>query len=124
MTYDPEQSADEPPEFYRQYVVEILKIIEDNAKLEFKAIWQANQQDGLSKIEATKRLSAQINSMTDSIQAQFKLMSEKERRTITAAALGQALPPLIVQQLGVDGIVKRVPGNYVRSIVASWVASR
>eukprot|EP00929_Paragymnodinium_shiwhaense_P023249 TRINITY_DN14602_c0_g1_i1.p1 TRINITY_DN14602_c0_g1~~TRINITY_DN14602_c0_g1_i1.p1 ORF type:complete len:1184 (-),score=307.56 TRINITY_DN14602_c0_g1_i1:349-3900(-) len=124
LTYDPQGGLSEPPEFYNQYVSEILKIIEDNAKLEFNAIWKANQEDNLPKVEATKRLSAQINAMTDNIQTQFVAMSESERRRLTRAALEKALPPLIVSHLGVDGIEKNVPSNYIRSIVASWVASR
>jgi len=36
----------------------------------------------------------------------------------------KAVPPLMIEHLGVDGILARVPENYVGSIVAAWVASR
>merc|ERR1712048_705435 len=98
--------------------------ITENAKLEFSAIWAANQRDGVLKVDATRRLSAKINAMTDSIHAQFTQMSEEDRTQLMHSVLAKAVPPLMVQRLGIAGIVKNVPQNYVRSIVAAWVASR
>jgi glutamate dehydrogenase len=123
LTYDPEGEG-EPPEFYQKYVQEILEIISENAKQEFSAIWNANQRDGLLKIDATSRLSCQINVMTDSIHKQFSQMSEEDRDQLIRSVLVKAVPPLMIQRLGVSGIVDRVPQNYVRSIVAAWIASR
>lgn len=123
MTYDSAGDS-EPPEFYSKYVQEILDVISENAKKEFAAIWKANQQDGILKIEATQRLSAQINSMTDSIHSQFEQMSESERGLLVHSVLSRAVPPIMVERLGVEGIIKHVPQNYVRSLVAAWIASR
>lgn len=123
LTYDPNHD-DSPPEFYSKYAKEILHIITENAKLEFSAIWAANQRDGVLKVDATRRLSAKINAMTDSIHAQFTQMSEDDRNQLMHSVIAKAVPPLMVETLGVAGIVKNVPQNYVHSIVAAWIASR
>merc|ERR1712050_133645 len=64
MTYKPEAGGD-PPDFYKTYVGQILDTIVENAQQEFHAIWKCNQVDRVPKAEATRRLSLQINHMTD-----------------------------------------------------------
>eukprot|EP00928_Gymnodinium_smaydae_P093717 TRINITY_DN7801_c0_g2_i1.p1 TRINITY_DN7801_c0_g2~~TRINITY_DN7801_c0_g2_i1.p1 ORF type:complete len:1171 (-),score=228.98 TRINITY_DN7801_c0_g2_i1:404-3916(-) len=125
MTYNPDR-ASEPPEFYAEYVKQILDTIVDNARQEFKAIWKCNQMaGGTSKVEATKRLSLKINQMSDSIQANFVAsMSEQEKDQLTRRVLAQAVPPLMVERLGIDGILSSVPQNYIGAIVGCWLASR
>eukprot|EP00927_Polykrikos_kofoidii_P061006 TRINITY_DN558_c0_g1_i2.p1 TRINITY_DN558_c0_g1~~TRINITY_DN558_c0_g1_i2.p1 ORF type:complete len:1155 (-),score=229.39 TRINITY_DN558_c0_g1_i2:80-3544(-) len=124
MTYDPEGGFSEPPEFYQRYVREILDIIRDNARSEFEAIWKATKDGDMRKAEATRVLSTQINKTTDSIATQLNLMSESERQMLLRGVLAQAVPPLILEHLGIDGICERVPKAYVFSIVACWIASR
>jgi len=123
MTYDPSCGAD-PPDFYRQYVQQILQIITDNAKQEFHAIWKSNSQSGLSKVEATQKISLHINQMQDNIQQHISRISTTERETLVRRVLKLAVPPLIVQHIGIDGIIKRVPENYIHAIVGAWIASR
>merc|ERR1719436_807568 len=52
MCYDPASGA-KAPEFYEKYAQQILQIVIENAKLEFRAIWACNRQDGVPKVEAT-----------------------------------------------------------------------
>merc|ERR1719223_1139720 len=124
MTYDPEGGLSEPPEFYQRYVGESLDIVRANARSEFEAIWNATKDGDMRKAEATRVLSAQINKTTDSISTQRNLMSESERQMLVRGVLAQAVPPLILEHLGIDGICERVPKAYVFSIVACWIASR
>jgi len=125
MTYDPEGSSAEPPEFYATYVQQILDVIVNNAKQEFKAIWSCCQEEGISKVQATRTLSVKVNQMTDSIQQQLREgMSQKEREKLVRSVLLQAVPPLMLDRLGLEGILARVPENYIGSIVGAWVASR
>jgi hypothetical protein len=51
-------------------------------------------------------------------------MSESERGLLVHSVLSRAVPPIMVERLGVEGIIKHVPQNYVRSLVAAWIASR
>lgn len=47
-----------------------------------------------------------------------------ERDALIRNVLLQAVPPLMIERLGIDGILANVPENYVGSIVGAWVASR
>jgi len=124
MAYDPDKHS-EPPDFYATYVQQILDIIIENARQEFRAIWTCNQKDGVPKVEATRKLSIKINKMCDNMEKQFKSgMTEQEKQQLVRAVLLKAVPPLMIQHLGVDGILARVPENYIGSIVGAWVASR
>eukprot|EP00932_Pfiesteria_piscicida_P002340 SRR837773.12278.p2 GENE.SRR837773.12278~~SRR837773.12278.p2 ORF type:complete len:233 (-),score=122.19 SRR837773.12278:115-768(-) len=124
MTYNPQETP-EPPAFYSTYVQQVLAIIKDNARNEFSAIWECNQQDKVPKIECTKRLSVKINQMCDSIQQQFAgAMSPEEKERLVRSVLSRAVPPILLQQLGVEGILRRVPENYVHALVGAWVAAQ
>jgi len=123
MTYDLEQHS-EPPEFYQTYVKQILETIVDNARQEFRAIWACNRDTGVSKVDATRQLSMKINRMCDSIQESFTEMPEAEKNHIVRTVLSRAVPPLMVERIGIDGILARVPQNYIGAIVSAWVASR
>jgi glutamate dehydrogenase len=123
MCYDPKESS-EPPEFYQTYVQEVVAIIMENAKQEFQAIWATNQNTGVHKAEATRLLSIKINQITDSVQDAMTTMPADEKDVLVSYVLTKALPPLIVKHLGIDGLLARVPPNYIAAIVGAWVGSR
>lgn len=123
MCYNPE-SGGAPPEFYQRYVQEVKAIIIENARQEFMAIWKHNQEDGIPKVEVTARLSGKINRMQDAIQENFKEMSPAEREQLIRSVLAKAAPASLLEHLGVDGVIKNVPPNYVAAIVGAWVGSR
>mmetsp|Transcript_22421 Transcript_22421/g.40433 ORF Transcript_22421/g.40433 Transcript_22421/m.40433 type:complete len:1145 (-) Transcript_22421:63-3497(-) len=112
-----------PPAFYEDYVRQIKDIIVENAKQEFRAIWACNRT-GMQKVEATRLVSSKITKMQDSIMAKFQDMSEAEKSMLIRRVLQLAVPPIMFQQVGVDGLLKRVPPNYIAATVGSWVASR
>lgn len=122
MCYDPKTSGS-APDFYGQYVQQILATIVENAKLEFRAIWKCNQEQHLSKLDSTKLISRKINEMQDSIMEHFETMQENERNHLVDYVLGQALPPVLIERIGVQGIKDRVPRTYISAVVGSWVAS-
>lgn len=111
--------SSEPPELYKEYVRVIGAVIRRNARLEFKAIWAANQKTGVSKVELTKILSQKINSLSDYISGVLDMNSPLARKI-----LRRALPNILLNQCGFDAIIKRVPQNYLRAVAATWVASR
>lgn len=122
MCYDPKTSAS-APEFYVLYVQQILATIVENAKLEFRAIWKCNQEQRLSKVDSTKTISRKINEMQDSIMEHFETMNDRDRNHLVDYVLGQALPRVMIDRIGVQGIKDRVPRTYVSAVVGSWVAS-
>lgn len=111
--------ASEPPAFYKEYVRVIGAVIRRNARLEFKAIWKANQKSGISKAELTKILSQKINSLADYISEVIDMNS-----ALAEKILRRALPNILVNQCSFDRIIARVPQNYLRAVAATWVASR
>jgi len=124
MAYNPDEIT-EPPEFYQAYVQQTLDTIVDNAKQEFHAIWVANRNEGTPKVEATQRLSMKINQMCANVQENFlAIMPESERDQLVRTVLQRAVPPLVIKRIGIDGILRRVPQNYIGAIVGTWIASR
>ncbi|CAJ1429371.1 unnamed protein product, partial [Effrenium voratum] len=124
MCYNP-ACGDVPPAFYETYVRQIQDTIAENARNEFRAIWKANQgAPHISKVEATKVISSKINALQDAIMDQFASMDSSERDKLVRAVLQHAVPPVILQHLGVEGILERVPSNYVAAVIGAWVASR
>ncbi|CAK9039288.1 unnamed protein product [Durusdinium trenchii] len=55
---------------------------------------------------------------------QFASMCSSERERLVRQVLELAVPPVMLQHLGVDGILQRVPKNYVAAVIGAWVASR
>lgn len=111
------------PAFYEDYVKQIQDIIVENAKQEFRAIWTCSQR-GMQKVEATRLISGKITRMQDSIMEKFQDMSPEENDLLVRRVLKLAVPPLMIQQVGVEGLLKHVPSNYIAAIVSAWVASK
>lgn len=118
-----------PPEFYQQYVSEILAVIQHNASMEFSAIWKANHEtlaadgDGyVLKIDATQLLSKKINSLKEYT---MKVFSEKnpENDWLVRAVLRRAIPRLLLVHCGIDKILGRVPEAYILAVCATWIAN-
>lgn len=112
----------ELPEFYLKYVDEIIGRIEENCRDEFRVIWEANTVENagetMKKIDASKLLSKDITVLTDHIAA-AELSDELVREV-----LPQALPTLIVERLGLDAILERLPPAYVKATIAYYLASK
>jgi len=123
MTYDP-AAGETPSAFYMDYVQQILEIINENATLEFHAIWKANQESGISKVEATRQLSLEITEMQDIMSQNVGDMSAKEKDDLLQNVLPRALPRLMVEHLTVDGIIQALPENYLWAVVGAWIGSR
>ncbi|CAK9021826.1 Glutamate dehydrogenase 2 (NAD-specific glutamate dehydrogenase) (NAD-GDH), partial [Durusdinium trenchii] len=121
MCYNPRTG--QAPQFYQDYVRQIQEIIIENAKKEFKAIWECNKQ-GIKKVDATRLISSKITQMQDAIMVKIQDMGGDERDQLVRSVLAMAIPPLMLQKQGIEGLLKTVPSNYVSAIVGAWVASR
>lgn len=122
MCYNPHKGGT-PPKFYNEYVKQIQAVIVENARQEFRAIWTCSQR-GMSKVEATKCISSKVNKLQDSIMSNFEVMGEEERERLVCQVLRLAVPTIMLEHLGVEGILANVPANYVNAMVGAWVASR
>ncbi|KAL9590098.1 MAG: hypothetical protein Q9203_001079 [Teloschistes exilis] len=108
------------PAFYDDYVKEVQATIKRNAALEFEAIWREHQQTGVPRSTLSDTLSIAITKLDEELQ-KTELWNNVGLRT---SVLEDALPKLLLEKIGLDLIVQRVPDNYLRSIFGSYLASR
>jgi len=107
----------EPPLLYRLYVEEIVKSVKRFADNEFKVIWQENQQEGTRKTEMTNLISKKINQITDTGLANLRADTP-----LFKFIMAQAVPKLILDQVGLDHVLARLPIAYQKSLAAVWLA--
>ncbi|KAL8371313.1 hypothetical protein RB595_001240 [Gaeumannomyces hyphopodioides] len=113
-------SAGNAPEFYKQYVKEVQAKICDNARLEFEAIWREHEQTGVQRSILSDKLSVAITTLDEELQHSELWTNDKIRTSV----LLDALPKLLLDKIGLDTIVERVPDKYLRAIFGSYLASR
>lgn len=109
-----------PPEFYNTYVKEIQQRIEENADLEFECIWKEHELTKVPRHVLTDKVSDKINQLNDFIQ-ESPLWNNLHLRN---RVLAEAIPKTLIDKLGLESILKRVPENYVRAIFGAYLASR
>ncbi|KAF2876732.1 NAD-specific glutamate dehydrogenase [Massariosphaeria phaeospora] len=108
------------PEFYNNYVKEVQKTIQNNARLEFEAIWKEHQVTGEPRSILSDTLSVAITKLDEELQSTDLWNNMEFRKSV----LNEALPNLLLEQIGLDKIMERVPNNYLRAIFGSYLASR
>ncbi|KAL2866374.1 glutamate dehydrogenase (NAD(+)) [Aspergillus lucknowensis] len=108
------------PEFYNDYVKQVQEIIKENATLEFEAIWREHEQTGLPRSVLSDRLSVAITQLDEELQKTELWDNVELRRSV----LNDALPKLLLDKIGLETILERVPESYLRAIFGSHLASR
>lgn len=108
------------PAFYQQYVKEIQQRIENDADYEFECIWQEHVRSHTPRYLLTDMLSDKINTLNDLIQ-DSPLWTNGELRT---TVLARAVPPVLLNLVGITDLLKRVPENYTKAIFGAYLASR
>ncbi|KAA8649996.1 hypothetical protein EYZ11_011301 [Aspergillus tanneri] len=108
------------PTFYSDYVRQVQEIIKQNATLEFEAIWREHMQTGVLRSVLSDRLSVAITKLDEELQ-ETELWDNLELRR---SVLGDALPKLLLDKIGLETILGRVPESYLRAIFGSYLASR
>lgn len=108
------------PVFRQKYIAEILDIIKENATLEFQVIQNENRKTGSSRVILSDRVSDKINTVTDAIYASELFKDRKLFRSV----LQCCCPRVIIDMLGLEKVMRRVPEAYLRAVFASRLASR
>jgi glutamate dehydrogenase len=108
------------PEFYQAYVRQVQATIRENARLEFETLWREGEATGESRSILSDRLSIAITRMDEELQATELWDNVELRRSV----LNDALPKLLLDKIGLDSILERVPDAYLRAIFGSFLASR
>jgi glutamate dehydrogenase len=117
MCHDAQGQA---PQFYQDYVKQVQLKIQENARLEFEAIWREHEQTGTPRSILSDKLSVAITDLDEKLQHSDLWDNEKIRRSI----LEDALPRLLLEKIGLDTLIARIPDSYLRSIFGSYLASR
>ncbi|TLD05031.1 uncharacterized protein PgNI_09472 [Pyricularia grisea] len=113
-------AAGNAPEFYKAYVKQVQETIQRNAYLEFEAIWRENAETGVPRPVLSDKLSVAITTLDAELQHSELWENEK----IRVSVLKDALPNLLLEKIGLENIIARVPDNYLRAIFGSYLASR
>jgi glutamate dehydrogenase len=108
------------PEFYNEYVKQVQQIIENNAALEFECLWKEAERTNLPKSILSDDLSLAIVKLNEDLQ-HTTLWDDIALRHVV---LKQALPSLLIEKLGLETLLKRIPDTYIRAIFGSYLASR
>ncbi len=106
-------------EFRVRYVQEIIEKIRANARLEFRALQRERKETGVASSILSDQLSLKINALADAIQ-RSDLISDPE---LVRAVVSDYCPRVLVDHLGIETVLQRVPGKYVAAIVAKQMAS-
>jgi glutamate dehydrogenase (NAD) (EC 1.4.1.2) len=110
----------EESEFRKRYVKEIIDIIRENARLEFEIIWKENARKGIPRAVLTDLISEKINQIKDAIR-ESDLIKDK---TLLKKVIEIGVPKSLVELVGINRILTRVPENYLRALFASRLAGR
>jgi glutamate dehydrogenase len=92
------------PEFYKNYVRQVQKTIQNNARLEFEAIWREHQATGEPRSILSDTLSNAITKLDEELQNTDLWNQDEFRKSV----LMEALPELLLKQIGLDKIMERV----------------
>ena len=107
------------PEFREAYVRDVVNIIKTNARLEFESLWYEHSLQRAPLSVLSDELSNKISKITDAISRS----SLSEDPDLSAKVLGKHCPPTLVEAIGIQEMLNRIPRNYTKAIVSSWLAS-
>ncbi|KAL8278108.1 hypothetical protein RQP46_009568 [Phenoliferia psychrophenolica] len=107
-------------DFYLNYTRNIQQIISANATAEFNTIWREHEVSGRAYTLISDDLSQSLIKLQNDLEESNLYDNEKMRRAVMA----RAIPRSLVDQVGLDTILERLPHTYAHSIFSSYVASR
>ena len=107
------------PDFMKSYIESVLETIKNNARSEFKLLWNEHEKSKIPFTNLTNRLSKKINDITDAMFKSELPAQEKLREKI----ITEYVPRPLLDLVGVENILNRVPAPYLDAIVASKVAT-
>ena len=106
-------------DFRKAYIDEIIKIIKKNARSEFNLMWKEHEDKGIPFTILTNEISKKINEITDSVYSSDLVSNNKIKELV----IKEYTPDALLKQVGLDNIMKRVPGNYINAIVSTKIAT-
>jgi glutamate dehydrogenase len=110
-----------PSQFYQTYVKDIQAKIAENAAAEFMCIWREHQR--LQGAKARTIISDELSSTLNNLQTELEGSDLFDELQSCRAVLQRAIPQTLVDKIGLDTLMERLPEPYQRALFSSWVAS-
>jgi len=112
---------EKPSMFYQEYVQEIQAKIVENAALEFGCISREYNRAGSTKPRTiiSDELSSTLNNLQAELESSDLFDDEASRRGV----LKRAIPQALINQVGLDVLMRRLPDPYQRALFSNWVAA-
>ncbi|KAG6329847.1 hypothetical protein ID866_9242 [Astraeus odoratus] len=110
-----------PSEFYKDYVKDIQAKITENAAAEFHCIWREHAR--LQGAKARTQISDELSSRLNDLQAELEASDLFEDVPSRKGVMRKAIPKTLVDQIGIDTLLERLPESYQRALFSSWVSS-
>jgi glutamate dehydrogenase len=110
-----------PSEFYQSYVRDIQGKITENAAAEFQCIWKEHARLQGAKLRTT--ISDELSSTLNNLQAELESSDLYEDLPSRKGVIRRAIPKTLVDKIGLEVLLERLPEPYQRALFSSWVAS-
>eukprot|EP01061_Rhynchopus_euleeides_P046235 TRINITY_DN86_c0_g3_i3.p1 TRINITY_DN86_c0_g3~~TRINITY_DN86_c0_g3_i3.p1 ORF type:complete len:1049 (+),score=512.66 TRINITY_DN86_c0_g3_i3:48-3149(+) len=120
MTAPAGTPPDSMPAFYRSYVAEVQARVEENARMEFECLWAEHKKTKVKMSILTDTVSHKINALNDSIQ----MSSLWEDFTFRSLVFSRYVPKTLLDHIGMDNLITRVPESYLQSIFGAYLAAQ
>ncbi|KAH9831374.1 NAD-dependent glutamate dehydrogenase [Rhodofomes roseus] len=111
-----------PSTFYQNYVKDIQTKISENAAAEFSCIWKEHARAQGSKLRTL--ISDELSGKLNDLQAELESSDLYDDHTMRKNVMTRAVPKTLVDQIGIEEFLRRLPEPYQRALFSSWVASR
>jgi glutamate dehydrogenase len=110
-----------PSKFYQTYVKDIQAKISENAAAEFSCIWREHQR--LQGAKPRTIISDELSSTLNNLQTELESSDLFDEMSSRAGVLRRAIPQTLVDRIGLETLMERLPEPYLRALFSSWVAS-
>ncbi|KAF7975316.1 hypothetical protein HWV62_9737 [Athelia sp. TMB] len=110
-----------PSPFYQSYVKDIQEKITENAAAEFQCIWREHARLQGAKPRTT--ISDELSSTLNDLQAELESSDLFDDVPSRKGVMRRAIPKTLVDQVGLETLLERLPEPYQRALFSSWVAS-
>ncbi len=114
------EGDDSVSDFYLNYARNIQQVISSNASLEFQTIWDEHAKSGRPYTLLSDDLSTALLKLQNDLEESDLYDDVELRRSV----LSRAIPKTLLDHVGIDTILERLPETYAHSLFASWVGSR
>ncbi|KAF7293987.1 NAD-specific glutamate dehydrogenase [Mycena kentingensis (nom. inval.)] len=110
-----------PTPFYESYVKDVQAKITENAAAEFTCIWREHARLGGAKPRTV--ISDELSSTLNNLQAELESSDLFDDVPSREGVIRRAVPKTLVDKIGLETLLKRLPEPYQRALFSSWVAS-